>query len=140
MFRKEQPKQNVAGKVAVGGAIAAAVGYAVGLLTAPKSGRETRDDIKKKANETYGVAEKELKQLHTELNTMLGQANEKIAELRGKGTKALDDAVAKGKDAKEKARVALTGLHEGEVEDKDLRKAIAEATKAVENLRNYLKK
>jgi len=140
MFRKEQPKQNVAGKVAVGGAVAAAVGYAVGLLTAPKSGRETRRDLKAKANETYTVAEKELKQLHTELGTMLTDANSKIADLRGKGGKALDDAVAKGKVAKEKARVALTGLHEGEVEDKDLKKAIAEATKAVENLRNYLKK
>jgi|JI10StandDraft_1071094.scaffolds.fasta_scaffold685928_2 gas vesicle protein len=140
MFKKEQPKQNVAGKVAVGGAVAAAVGYLVGLLTAPKSGRETREDIKAKASETYSTAEKELKQLHTELGTMLTDANGKIAELRGKSGKALDDAVAKGKEAKEKARVALTGLHEGEAEDKDLRKAIADATKAVENLRNYLKK
>ena len=60
--------------------------------------------------------------------------------LKGAGGKSLDDAVAKGKQAKEKAREILSGLHDGEVEDKDLKKAISEATKAIENLRNYLKK
>ena len=34
----------------------------------------------------------------------------------------------------------VSSLHDGEADDKDLKKAIAEATKAVENLRNYLKK
>ncbi|MCA9318824.1 YtxH domain-containing protein [Candidatus Saccharibacteria bacterium] len=140
MFRKEPPKQNVAGKVAIGAAITAVAGYLAGVLTAPKSGKETREELKVKAGETYGAAEKELKQLHTELNASLSEAASKIKDLSGKASKALDEAVSKGKVAKEKAREALTGLHEGEVEDKDLRKAIAEATRAVENLRNYLKK
>jgi gas vesicle protein len=38
-----------ASKRAVGAIVGAAVGVAAGILTAPKSGKETREDIKKKA-------------------------------------------------------------------------------------------
>jgi gas vesicle protein len=140
MFRKEEPKQNVAGKVAIGAAITAVAGYIAGILTAPKTGKETREDLKNKAAETYSAAEKELKKLHTELGDVIAEAGDKVAELRGKSGKSLDEAVTKGQKAKDKAREVLSSLHDGEAEDKDLKKAIAEATKAVENLRNYLKK
>lgn len=140
MFRKEEPKKNVAGKVAIGAAVTAVAGYVAGVLTAPKSGKETREDIKVKANETYVTAEKELKKLHTELGAVITEAGDKLSTMRGKGQKSLDDAVSKGQKAKDKAREVLSSLHDGEAEDKDLKKAIAEATKAVENLRNYLKK
>lgn len=127
-------------KFAIGAAITALLGYIAGILTAPKSGKETREDIKDKAVETYTTAEKELKKLHTELNDVLAEAAELLGTLRGKGEKSLDEAVAKAKVAKEKAREILSGLHDGEVEDKDLKKAIADASKAIENLRTYLKK
>lgn len=141
MFRqKEEPKQNVAGKVAIGAALTAAAGYVAGVLTAPKSGKETRDELKQKATEGYSAAEKELKRLHTELGDVINEAGDRLSTLRGKGQKSLDEAVGKGQKAKDKAREMLSSLHDGEAEDKDLKKAIAEATKAVENLRNYLKK
>ena len=133
-------KSGAAGKIVVGTALAAAAGYVAGILTAPKSGKETREDIKVKANETYLAAEKELKKLHTDLNEKLAVANEKIVELREKGGKKFDEILAHGTKAKEKARNVLSGLHDGEVDDKDLKKAIQEASKAVENLRNFLKK
>lgn len=128
------------GKLAIGAAIAAAAGYVAGLLTAPKSGKETREDIKRKANEVYVAAEKELKKLHTELNEKLAVANEKLGELRAQGGKKFDDALDQAKKAKDKAREMLSSLHDGDANDKDLQKAINEATKAVENLRVYLKK
>lgn len=40
-----------ANKLAIGAIIGAAVGVAAGILTAPKSGKETRDDIKQKAGD-----------------------------------------------------------------------------------------
>lgn len=43
-------------KLAIGAVIGAAVGVAAGILTAPKSGRETRDDIRKKANDAKDKA------------------------------------------------------------------------------------
>lgn len=132
--------KGIGGKIAIGAAIAAAAGYVAGLLTAPKSGKETRADIKNKANEAYVNAEKELKKLHTELYEKLTVANEKVTELREKGGQKFDAAVEQAKRAKDKAREMLSSLHDGEADDKDLQKAITEATKAVENLRVYLKK
>lgn len=40
-----------ANKIALGAIIGAAVGVAAGILTAPKSGKETREDIKRKAED-----------------------------------------------------------------------------------------
>lgn len=137
---KDNNKSGQITKFALAAALTAAAGYVAGILTAPKSGKETRTDIKNKATETYAAAEKQLKKLHTELADLLAEVNDKLATLRGKGGDSLEDAIAKGKKAKEKAREALSALHDGDAEDEDLKKAIAEATKAVENLRNYLKK
>jgi gas vesicle protein len=136
----KQDNNGTAKKIAIGAALSAVAGYVAGILTAPKSGKETREDIKEKAVETYAAAEKELKKLHTELGDVLAEAGDKFGELRGKGKKSLDEAVSKGQKAKDKAREMLSSLHDGEADDKDLKRAIAEATKAVENLRNYLKK
>jgi len=44
------------------------------------------------------------------------------------------------KVAKEKAREILSAVHEGDADDKDLKKAVDEASKAVAHLRTYLKK
>ena len=141
MFAKKPVKKdNVAAKFAIGAALTAVAGYVAGILTAPKSGAETREDLKNKDFETYSVAEKEMKKLHTELAEVLEQMGQKAGVLKKEGGKKLDEAVAKGKDAKEKARNVLSSLHEGEIDDKDLKKAIQEASKAVENLRNFLKK
>lgn len=39
------------GKIAIGALVGAAAGFVAGLVTAPKSGKETRADIAKKAQE-----------------------------------------------------------------------------------------
>jgi gas vesicle protein len=127
-------------KFAVGAVLAAAAGYIAGLLTAPKSGKETREDIKSTAKATYAAAEKELKVLHTELNKLLDEAREKLGELRGAAKENLEHAMAGAKVAKEKARELLSAVHEGDADDKDLKRAIDEASKAVDYLKTYLKK
>ena len=67
MFTAKKKNDGLVRKFAIGAALTAVAGYVAGVLTAPKSGKETRDDIKNKAVETYTTAEKELKKLHTEL-------------------------------------------------------------------------
>lgn len=133
-------KSGSAGKVILGTAFAAAAGYVAGILTAPKSGKETRQDIKDKASETYAAAEKELKKLHTELTEVLGQVNAKLKDIRAEGGRRFDEVLAQSNKAKDKVREMLSGLHDGEADDKDLQKAISDATKAVEELRAFLKK
>ncbi|MCL2038258.1 YtxH domain-containing protein [Candidatus Saccharibacteria bacterium] len=49
-------KKSSAGKFAIGAAVGAVVGVVAGLLTAPKSGKETRADVKRKAGEAKDFA------------------------------------------------------------------------------------
>lgn len=125
---------------ALGAMIAAAAGYVAGILTAPKSGRETRDDIKHAAENGMVEAEKQLKKLHTQINTTINEAKAQAESLKGAAQKDLNLAIEKATAAKEKARQMLSALHEGDAQDKDLKKAIKEATKAIDHLKSYLKK
>jgi gas vesicle protein len=127
-------------KIAIGAAVAGAAGYLAGILTAPKSGKETRTDIADVTQRGVSEAEKDLKKLHTELGNLLSEAKDKGGDLGGKTQKELGDLLNKAKDTKEKAREMLSAIHEGGAEDKDLRKAIADANKAVDHIKDYLKK
>jgi gas vesicle protein len=127
-------------KIAIGAAVAGAAGYLAGILTAPKSGKETRTDIADATQRGITEAEKDLKKLHTELGNLLAEAKDKGDDLGGKTQKELSDLLNKAKDTKEKAREMLSAIHEGGAEDKDLRKAIADANKAVDHIKDYLKK
>lgn len=127
-------------KFALGTIVAAAAGYVAGILTAPKSGKETRKDIKDATAKGVAEAEKQLKKLHTELNSMIGKAKDEATTLKGKAREDIDAAIAKTYAAKEKAREVLSAVHEGKAEDKELKKAIDEATKSIQHLQKYLKK
>jgi gas vesicle protein len=119
---------------------AVAAGYVAGILTAPKSGKETRADIKNTAEKSYAEAEKELKKLHTELSQALEVAKTKLETANGKSREELEAAMKIAKQGKDKAREILSAVHEGEAEDKDLKKAITEATKAFNHLKTFLGK
>lgn len=138
MFTSRHEKQDLVKKFALGAALSALVGYLAGILTAPKSGKETRQAIKDKAVETYTAAEKELKKLHTELTDVIGEVSDRIDSFRS--SKEVNDALEKGRSAKQKAREVLSAMHDGEADDADLKKAIADATKAIEHLRDFLRK
>lgn len=69
------------GKFAIGAIIGAVAGIVAGVLTAPKSGKETRADLKAKAGE---LKEDALRQVSDAKNS----AEEVIDETKGK----LDDA------------------------------------------------
>ena len=127
------------GKWAIGAIFAGAAGFLAGILTAPKSGKETRQDIKAAAKQGITEAEKRLKVLHTQMNETISQAKEKVKGLKGDTQKELQAAIERAAVVKEKARTLLSSIHEGDAEDKDLKKAIDEATKAVDHLKTYLK-
>lgn len=127
-------------RLAVGALIAAVVGYLAGILTAPKSGRETRDDIKQGAKQTYAEAEKDLKKLHTELAQALEEAKVRLAPTAGKAREDLQSAIDTAKQGKEKASEILGAVRGGKAEDKDLQKAIKQAREAIDHLKTYLGK
>ena len=88
------------GKFVLGAAIGAAAGVVAGLLTAPKSGKETRADLKKKA--------RELKQ----------DATAKGDELRAKGEKAYYDARDAARDLHDRSGRALRSARDEFAKDK----------------------
>lgn len=126
--------------VAVVGAVAGIAGYVAGLLTAPKSGKETRGDIKKAANESIARAERELKKLNGELSKLISEAKVRGDKLGSRAKGELNDLVAKAKDSKEKVREVISAIHQGDADDRDLKNAVNDAKTAIDHLGTYLKK
>jgi len=127
-------------KVAIATGIAALGGYLAGILTAPKSGRETRADIKEAAQKGVSEAEKQLKKLVGEMGDLLDQAKKRGAELGEKAGKELNSLTEKARQARDKAREVLSAIHEGDAQDEDLEKAVGGAREALGHLKTYLKK
>lgn len=125
---------------AIGTVFAAIAGYIAGILTAPKSGKETRQDIKDATARSIAAAKRQLKTLHTELNDLIGKATDQVGVLRGKAREELEKLVAKAGNTKTKVREMLSAVHEGDAADKDLQKAITEAEQAIQHLKQFLKK
>ncbi len=128
------------GKWAAGAAVAGIAGFVAGILTAPKSGKETRIDIKNAALKSKSDAEKNLKSLHSELNVKLADVKEKGGELKGKAKDEYDVIIDKAKTAKEKVREVLSAMHDGNPDDPELKKAQQDAKDALKNLDKYIKK
>ena len=127
-------------RLAIGSAAAAAVGYLAGILTAPKSGKQTRKDLKDAAEHGRAEGEKELKRLHTELDKLIKDARSGSTKLSAKAKVELNELIDKAKDTKEKTREVISAIHEGDAQDQDLKKAVRNANLAIKNLRKYLKK
>jgi len=120
--------------------LAAAAGFVTGLLTAPKSGKETRDDIKNAAKRGLSETEHQLKKLSGELNDLVDEAKSRAGDLRGKAGEAMTQATTQAQDAREKVREMLAAVHDGNASDEDLQLAMNQGRTALKHLRDYLKK
>jgi gas vesicle protein len=133
-------KDGIGKKVAIGAAVAGVAGYVAGILTAPKSGKETRKDIQKAAQTARANAEKQLKKLHTDLNNLIDLSKSKYDTASTKAKAGYDKALSAAKEARQKVGEMLSAMHDGDASDKDLDKAVKEASKALNHLKTYLKK
>lgn len=132
-------KQHTARKVALGSALAGAAGYLAGILTAPKSGKDTRQDIANKAEDVKDSAEDELQAASVELKDLLGKTKEKTVTMGSTARAEFNEAVIKAKDAQNKAGEVLKAVKKGEASDPELNKAVKQARQAAKNLGKYLK-
>lgn len=135
-FRK---KQNVKKKMAVGAAIAGVAGYLTGILTAPKSGTETRKDLTDKAGEVKNETEQQLQSAVDELGAALKVAKDKSVSLSAKARQEFDESLIKARDAQNKAGAVLKAFKAGESNDPELNKAVKQVKLAQKNLSKYLK-
>lgn len=127
-------------RMAIVTGLAAAAGYVAGVLTAPSSGKETRQHLKDATNKSVAQAEKEIRRLQTEISGLVEDMNERRADLSRKSAQQVEDLIDSAKTARDKARDVLTAVRSGEAEDKDLKRAVAEANKRLDSVRKYLKK
>ncbi len=134
-------RKHLTAKVVAGGAlIAAGAGYLAGILTAPKSGKDTRKDIARTASTARVNSEKQLKKLHSEIGDLIDDVDKKTKKTRKKASKELTEAADKAREAKDKARELLSALHDGDADDPNLKAVIDEVKAAKKNLAKYLKK
>ena len=126
--------------IAAGAVVLAGAAYLAGILTAPKSGKETRKDIQRAALKAKTETEKKLKTLHSELGNLIDDGKHRARDASDTAKAGYADALARAQFAKEKARQLLSTLHEGDATDEDLKKAINEVTKAIDHLKTFLSK
>jgi gas vesicle protein len=123
-------------KWALGAVLAAATGYVAGILTAPKSGKETRKDIKENVVKARAEAEKALKAVHSELEDALKAAKSTASKSGKKAKEEVEAYTEKLGTIKEKIRDILSRLRDGGVEDNELEKALDDAKKALRNAKS----
>jgi gas vesicle protein len=131
--------RNRTGKLALGALVAAGIGYAAGVLTAPKSGRETRKDIQTAALKAKREAEAKLKDLHSNLSDMISNAKRQMLHMGKSAQNELEQALEQANTAKDKARELLSAIHEGEANNTDLQAAIEEVKQATQHLKSFVK-
>lgn len=120
--------------------VAAASGYIIGILTAPKSGKDTRKDIGENVSKGRIEAEKQLKKLHTELGDAIDHTESLIKKSKIKVDTELKDALKQAKTAKSKSREVLSAVRHGDADDPNLQMAVNELKNARKNLVDYIKK
>ena len=131
--------KNKADKLALGALIGGIAGYITGVLTAPKSGKQTRTDIVDKVESVKDGAESQLQDAVDELNGTINNLKSKGVALSAKARSEYDETLMKAKDAQNKATQVLKAVKAGEANDPELNKAVRQARQAAKNLSKYLK-
>lgn len=126
-------------KIALGSAVAGLAGYLAGVLTAPKSGQQTRKDIIRKAENIKDDTEGQLIDLNDELKDLIKNTKVKTVALSSSARAEFNEAVVRAKDAQNKTAQVLKAAKAGEATDPDLNKAVKQARLAVKNLGKFFK-
>ena len=127
-------------KFFIGTAFAAAAGLVAGLLVAPKSGKETREDIRLGTKKAVKEAEKALHKAHNELTKQILKAEKiaKTASIKVKSeAKTVVDSATKSRD---QAASVLAAVRSGNSNDEDLDLAVKNALNSLNNLKKFFKK
>jgi gas vesicle protein len=136
MLRK---KPNTGRKMALSAVIAGVAGYIGGVLTAPKSGKETRKKLTEEAEGFKDSAEEQLQKANEDLKVLLKAAKTKTVSLSAQAKEEFNEALLRAKDAQNKASSTLKAIKNGEAEDPELNKAVKQAKLAAKNLGRFFK-
>ena len=112
------------------------IGYAVGILTAPRSGKQTRRKIEQKATNSVRDIEKELKIVYKDTKDYL----DKLAKDNPTLTNKVKDAKSKAQKSQIKVKELLSAIHGQDNVDEDLDSALKSAKVALSDLKRYISK
>ena len=135
-FRKD-PKTGR--KVAIGAAIAGVGGFLAGILTAPKSGKETRAELAEELGAAKDGVEVQLAVAQRELGIVIKDAQDKTLKLGAQAREEFNEALIRAKDANNKAKMIIKAFKAGQADDPELNKAVKQVKQAQKNLNKFLK-
>ena len=102
-----------------GTVIGVALGALGGLLLAPKSGRETQADIKRKVRGTYQDIHDQLKDMSDEVGGRVDSLKEAAKDLKGEAREESQELIRRAEVLKQDLRISATNLAKTGVETKD---------------------
>lgn len=130
------------GKFFLGAIFGAIAGAVAALLTAPKSGKETRQDLKNKADEMKDDAIRQLRRLEGELNKKVSDVRKLAHKLEGKARDEAENLLDKAEDVKARALTGIEKLKreaDSKIDDK-LVKDVKEVIIKLDELREEINK
>lgn len=126
--------------VGIAAVVGLAAGYALGILTAPKSGKETREDIKDASTKAYKAAEARLKDVYEDLGDVIEKAGKQAKQLNEKGRAQLDSLVSAAHDAQARVKKLVGSARNGEGTPEEFEDAVKAAREAKSELQDYIDK
>ena len=94
------------GKFAIGALIVAAAGFFAGILSAPKSGKDTREDLKKEAEALKNEATETVEKFSDEFSEVADSAKQKAGQV-------VNEVKTTATDLKERTERAAAGAKKG---------------------------
>ena len=98
------------GRFLLGALVGIVAGVVAGVLSAPKSGKETREDLKDKANEYKDDAVRQLRKLEGELNKRMSDVRRAAHKLEGKYKDQADALLSKAEAVKDRTLAGIEKL------------------------------
>ena len=110
--------------------IGAVAGALAGVLLAPKSGKETQEDIKRKVKGTYEEAQRHLEKMSDEVGGKVDSLKEAAKDLQGEAREESQELIRRAEVLKQDLRISATNLAKSGAQTKDV------AVKQVKQLLN----
>lgn len=126
--------------IAIGAAIGAVAGVITGILFAPKSGKETREDIKNAAEKAGTKLQDEATKLQDEAKSLIAKVENRAKEASGKTADSAKEHAELIKEKATRMATVVKAVKAGEASDKDLNEAVKQFKAARASVQTFLSK
>jgi gas vesicle protein len=125
--------------------IGVVLGAVAGILLAPKSGKETQEDIKRKVKGTASEAYARIESLSDEVSGRLDNLKDAAKDLRGEAKEESQELVRRAEVLKQDLRISATNLSKNgaTVKDatmKDMKQLFSEGSSVMKELERVTRK